>query len=128
MSAKGERKATNALQRAAAERKQREEEGKRPLLISLEDAAALGIERVRLGYWANRMDHFKIDIIDGKVGPWVKLYAPFNKHCNGRDPMPMLITMFETWHRTYEVYRGPLPDSVEYLEAAAAFDEGLASE
>jgi hypothetical protein len=58
-----------------------------PKLMSLNDAAAYGIERVRQPQWANKLDHLKIDIIDDRPGPWLHLYAPFNK-TPGRDSWP----------------------------------------
>ena len=94
--------------------------------ISIADAAKLGIERVRLPQWANPLDHLKIDIIKGKPGPWLHLFAPFNKECNGRDPVNFLwmtgpmktdVNVAE-----FVVYEGPLPDSDEYQAAQAAFD------
>lgn len=50
--------------------------------ISIEDAAAKGIERIRKEIWANPMDHLKIDIIGGCPGPWVHLYSPANSAIN----------------------------------------------
>ncbi len=61
-----------------------------PKLMSLNEAAAYRIERVRQPQWANKLDHLKIDIIDDKPGPWLHLYAPFNKECNGRDPVDVI--------------------------------------
>jgi hypothetical protein len=95
-------------------------------LISIKEAAALGIDRLRLPKWADKMDHIKIDIVDGdKVGPWIHLWCPFNTECNGRDPVNNLSIMppwrdcldFPEW----EVYRGPLPDSEEYKARVASF-------
>lgn len=59
-------------------------------LLSISQAAQRGIERVRLPRWANPLDHIKIDLVPGGVGPWLHLYAPFNKECNGRDPVSFL--------------------------------------
>jgi hypothetical protein len=56
-------------------------------MISIVYAAANGVERVRKPIWANPLDHLKIDIVDGKPGPWLHLWCPFNKECNGRDPV-----------------------------------------
>ncbi len=95
-------------------------------LISIADAAKLGIERVRLTKWANPLDHLKIDIVEGKPGPWLHLFAPFNKECSGRDPVNFLWIMgpMKTDVNTPEfvVYEGPLPESDEYKAAQAAFD------
>lgn len=89
----------------------------KPRLISCVDAAALGVERLRKPAWANPLDHLKIDIIDGKLGPWMHLYAPFNQECNGRDPVNVLWAMGEWGDMSapaFVPYDGPLPDSEEY--------------
>jgi hypothetical protein len=95
-------------------------------LISIAEAAAKGIDRVRLPIWANPLDHLKIDIIDGKPGPWLHLFAPFNKECNGRDPVDFLWVFgpMKTDPNSIEFlpYEGPLPDSDEYRAAQAQFD------
>lgn len=89
--------------------------------ISLNEAAELGFDRVRLTKWANPMDHLKIDIIEGRPGPWVKLFAPFNLECNGRDPVAMLITTMDPDLLQFVRYTGPLPDSDEYRRAVQQF-------
>jgi len=56
-------------------------------LMSVNEAAKMGRKRLRLDKWANDLDHFEIDIIDGKPGPWVKLWSPINVPvCEQRDP------------------------------------------
>lgn len=85
----------------------------------------MGHTRLRLPRWSNPMDHIKIDIIDGKLGPWVHLFAPFNKECNGRDPVDLIwLTAFPngTAIAEFEVYAGPLPESAEYQAAVRAFE------
>ena len=89
-------------------------------LISIKEAAALGVERVRKPIWANKLDHLKIDIIDGKPGPWLHLWAPFNKECNGRDPVDAFA--WDLGSPEFEPYDGPLPSSAEYQAAVKAFD------
>lgn len=90
--------------------------------ISIEQAAARGIERLRLSRWANPMDHIKISILMGSPGPWVKLYCPINEAMNGRDPVEMLIMNFlPTTDPVWDEYKGPLPDSIEYRDKAAEF-------
>lgn len=95
------------------------------MLISLNEAASRGIDRIRIPTWANKMDHLKIDIIDNKPGPWLHLFCPFNKACNGRDPVDTLwiLGKINPDEYCYEIYQGPLPDSNEYREAAAAYPE-----
>lgn len=91
-------------------------------MISIKDAAKQGIARIRKPVWADPLDHIKIDILsDGTPGPWAHLYAPFNKACNGRDPVDMLL-MLDYEIREYLPYEGPLPDSEEYRAAVADFD------
>lgn len=80
--------------------------------ISLFDAAAAGVQRVRLAHWANKLDHIKIDILDGgQLGPWLHLYAPFNQECNGRDPVDFLWALpssnCDIRNPGWEIYTGP---------------------
>lgn len=93
-------------------------------LLSINEAAARGIERVRKTAWANSFDHVKIDIIDGKPGPWLHVFAPFNRECNGRDPVSILLEGPDDC--CFVPYDGPLPTSEEYRAAAARY-EGVLS-
>jgi len=73
------------------------------------------------------MDHLKIDIINGEPGPWLHLFAPFNKECNGRDPVDLLWALgglpFENPDaEQFVAYSGPLPTSEEYQAEAAKYD------
>lgn len=97
-------------------------------LISINEAVKLGHPRLRRPIWANPFDHLKIDLIDGKMGPWIHLYAPFNKECNGRDPVDMLALQHRDSFDTpeFEVYDGPLPHSDEYKAEVARFDGVMA--
>lgn len=97
-------------------------------LISINEAVRLGHPRLRKPIWSNPLDHLKIDIIDGQMGPWLHLFAPFNKECNGRDPVDMLAFQHEASFDTPEfaIYDGPLPPSDEYKAAVARFDGVLA--
>lgn len=100
-------------------------------LFSLKEAAARGVERVRQPNWANPLDHIKIDILPGgQLGPWAHIYSPFNKECNGRDPVDMLTIKgmgVDPDSKSGYAYTGPLPDSDEYRAAVAAY-EGVLSE
>lgn len=103
-------------------------------LISIVEAAAAGIERLRRPIWASPFDHLKIDIFDGRPGPWSHLYAPFNKECNGRDPVNIInlpglnkISLDPNEH-AFVPYTGPTADSAEYKAAAAQFEGALADE
>lgn len=92
-------------------------------LISINQAARLGHPRLRKPIWANPLDHLKIDLIDGQMGPWLHLYAPFNLECNGRDPVDILALEHQASFDTleFEVYSGPLPNSDEYRTAVEGF-------
>lgn len=92
-------------------------------LISINEAVRRGVQRLRKPVWANRFDHLKIDIIDGQIGPWLHLYAPFNTQCNGRDPVNMLAFEHQASFDTQEfaIYDGPLPESEEYRAEVASF-------
>lgn len=89
----------------------------------------MGIERLRKPIWANPLDHLKIDIIDGRLGPWMHLYAPFNDEVNGRDPVDILwVTsslVFPPAH-AWIPYYGPLSNSDEYRAAVERYKGALA--
>jgi hypothetical protein len=86
-------------------------------LLSIRDAESRGIERLRKPIWANQLDHLHVP-----KGIWTYLYCPFNKECNGRDPVEMLKFQLNETVKEYEPYTGPLPDSDEYKAAVTAYD------
>ncbi len=93
-------------------------------LVSINQAAARGIVRLRKPQWAQPLDHIKIDIVDGAPGPWVRVFSPTNRMVNGRDPVEMLTCVWPIQPASldcveFEVYGGPLPDSDAYKEAVA---------
>ncbi len=90
-------------------------------LISIKEAVARGIERVRKPIWKSQFDHLKIDIVDGKPGPWLHLWCPFNTECNGRDPVDELSYRHDMSERCFLPYTGPLPDSDEYKAEVAQY-------
>jgi hypothetical protein len=95
-------------------------------MISLNDAAAMGVTRLRKPIWANPLDHLQIHIHEGSMGPWIKLWSPYNPHCNGRDPVQFLcIEVVELEVKCFEPYTGALPDSDEYRAAIAKYDDLL---
>lgn len=93
-------------------------------LISINEAARAGHVRLRKPIWANPFDHIKIDLFDGRMGPWIHLYAPFNKQCNGRDPVDIIAISQQASFATpeLEIYDGPLPNSDEYRAEVERFD------
>lgn len=95
-------------------------------LISLNEAAKRGIDRLRLPVWAIPEDHLKIDIIDGTVGVWLHLHSPMNRSLSGKDPVNFLgltLPNYNADSKDYPPYEGPLPDSPEYREKEDQFAE-----
>lgn len=90
-------------------------------MISLNDAKAQGIERVRKPIWENHLDHLHIAPYNTFDGIWTHLYCPFNKECNGRDPVEILKFQIDVETQEWEPYTGALPDSDEYKAAVAFF-------
>ncbi len=93
-------------------------------LISINQAVKKKVDRLRKPIWANPLDHFKIDIVNGELGPWVHFYAPFNRECNGRDPVNLLLIFWcpNIDVKEFEIYEGSLPDSQEYQKAVASYE------
>jgi hypothetical protein len=93
------------------------------VLISINEAAEQGIERLRRTIWTMPEDHIKIDIVDGKPGIWTHLYSPLNKECNGRDPFDILCMQIDYGERVWVPYQGPLSDSEQYKAACVRADK-----
>lgn len=96
-------------------------------LISCRQAAQMGIERLRKPVWSNPFDHVKIHIVNGELGPWMHLFAPFNHECNGRDPVDILWAVQGPGWANPDAeelvgYDGPLPNSDEYRAEAKRFE------
>ena len=89
--------------------------------MSIKEAAAQGVERLRRTIWALPEDHLKIDIIDGAPGPWAHLYSPLNPECNGRDPIDISCISLDYDQKDWVPYSGPLPDSDAYVAAVKRF-------
>lgn len=92
-------------------------------MISIREAAAHGIERLRKPVWVDPCAHLKIDIVDWMPGPWTHLYDPFNLQCNGRDPVDVLCINMDCDAQEWEPHSGPSADSDEYRVAQAAYAE-----
>lgn len=60
-------------------------------LISINDAVARGHTKLRMDHWANPDDYMEFMIIDGQLGPWVKLWSPANDIVGHKNPHVMLI-------------------------------------
>lgn len=89
-------------------------------LLSIKEAEAQGIERVRKPIWANPLDHLHIKPY-AAPGIWTHLYCPFNQECNKRDPVEILRFQLDLNAKEYEPYTGPLPESEEYKADAAQY-------
>lgn len=102
-------------------------------LISANEAARRGIERLRQPNWISPYDHIKIDILeDGTLGPWLHLFSPQNTLLVGHDPHSMLWALspgtIDNDKKCLLPYSGPLPDDPEYRAAASAFQRQLKGE
>lgn len=97
-------------------------------LISINDAVKLGIERLRKPTWIEPVDHIKIDIIDGQLGPRIHSFSPDNKIFNGKDPIDIftITDRFRPDDKAFVAYDGPLPDSDEYRAAIARLEDYMA--
>jgi hypothetical protein len=91
-------------------------------MVSIREAGIRGIERLRLKVWSNPLCHVKLDLFDGSVGPWIHLFDPFNKVCNGRDPVDILFTQFDMNAVEWDIYEGPDSQSEEYKADAAIYE------
>ena len=94
-------------------------------LISINEAASQGISLLRLPAWVCECAHLKIDLIDGKPGPWSHLYDPVNLLVNGKDPMNILFTEMDYTAKSWLVHTGPVFDSDEYKAKQAAYSAHL---
>lgn len=90
-------------------------------MISIYEAAGKGITRLRMEKWASPFDHLLITIDNKGLCPWIRLYAPFNQECNGRDPVEILFTEMDCEAKILVPYEGPPPDSGEYRNEAQKF-------
>src|SRR5262247_3830184 len=99
-------------------------------MISIRQAAKDGHTRLRMPHWSSALDHIEISIHDGLPGPWAKLWCPFNEVCNGRDPVLVMLGAalavthcIDPGRRSWVIYDGPLPDSVEYRQECQRYAE-----
>lgn len=60
-------------------------------LISINEAVKLGHRRLRKPEWLSPLDYIEIDIIDGQLGPWIRLYSPYISLPNGNDYLQVLL-------------------------------------
>ena len=74
-------------------------------MISINEAVANGIEKIRKPEWVNREDHLKLDIIDGKIGPWIHLFSPLNEVLGSPDPQDLLFMGFDLDAVEYEIWQ-----------------------
>jgi len=61
-------------------------------MISINEAVAQGVTKVRKPLWANPEDYLQLDIIDGKLGPWTHLYSSLNEKIGEPNPQDILFT------------------------------------
>ena len=91
-------------------------------LLTLKEAEAQGVQRVRKPIWVNPLCHLLIG-----PGIWLYLFDPFNQECNGRDPLGILKFQEGVDLPQWEPYNGPTADSEDYKAAAAQYAGCLAT-
>lgn len=93
-------------------------------LLTLREAAAEGIERLRRPIWAHPMDHIRMSARAGTVPLFIYLFCPFNQECNGRDPVEIFLggpIGYDIDERVWVVYKGPLAESEAYKAEQVAY-------
>lgn len=93
--------------------------------ISINQAAASGITKLRRPIWAHPMDHLVIDIIDGEPGIFIRLYCPSNVGVNGRDPVEMITLDVDLHQETYVPYEGFGHESPEYIAMSEKYTQSF---
>lgn len=78
-------------------------------MISINEALANNVTRIRVPKWACCADYLELTIIKGKdgvrrLGPWIRLFSPMNEEINGENPVSMLITNFDLNAVVYEIW------------------------
>jgi hypothetical protein len=101
-------------------------------LISIRDAAERGIQRLRQPVWKIEFDHIELTLVDGTMGPWAKFWSPFNRVCNNRDPIHILIAspalrfsqpIIDSGERVWVEYTGAPGNSEAYNKEAEGFEK-----
>lgn len=88
--------------------------------ISLREAAKRGLTRLRQEQWVSPFDHLEITSLNGGLGIWARMWAPFNEACNGQDPVAIMVLQLAPDSPDWLPYAGHAPDSPEYLAERAA--------
>lgn len=73
-------------------------------MISINEAIDNDVTRIRMPKWANREDHLRLTIIDGKLGPWIELHSPLNEVLGEENPQQLLVTGFDLDDPIYEIW------------------------
>ena len=89
-------------------------------LLSINEAVAKGIAKVRKPIWAEPLDQLHIG-----PGIWMHLYCPSNKAINGRDPVDIMKIGYDMDEKVWVPHTWPGPDSDDYKAMAAQFDGAM---
>lgn len=76
--------------------------------MTFDEAAARGISRLRLSNWADERDYVRIDIVDGKAGPWAHLYAPLQEAIGAPTPQSVAWFLNGPSGDEWQEYTGPI--------------------
>jgi hypothetical protein len=61
--------------------------------MSINEMTKVGITKFRQVNWTNPDDHMEMNIIEGRPGPWFKLWSPVNELIGTKNPQTLLVTM-----------------------------------
>src|SRR5262249_49772487 len=86
--------------------------------ISINDAAATGVDKLRKPYWANADDHIKIEIVNGKAGVWLRFYSDLNETLGNPNPVELLGISADYEKKEWIAWEAPWK-----LEGYDSFDE-----
>lgn len=90
--------------------------------ISINEAAKLGHRRLRNLKWLNPLDYIEIDIIDGQLGSWIRLYSPYIHTLDGKDYMQVpIIGNFQLDSKEYTPYTRSPSDEEAFRMAMEEF-------
>jgi len=87
--------------------------------MTIGDALAKRIPRVRLPVWANEETYYRLPLLkDGNYGPWAELYDSQSEQIGIKDGCAIMI-LGRTTEDGYEEYTGPI-SAIEQREGQMA--------
>lgn len=78
--------------------------------ISLQQAADIGIKRVKNPNWGSNTDYIKLETHNEEVH-WLYLYSDLNDEINGRNPVRLSARLYPLDAKIYTPYDGNLSEA-----------------